>query len=169
MFSVYFVSGQNRAAPTSKPMSVPPQSPYEDTVAGAGIVEAETENIAIGSSTPGVVVEVYVKVGKEVKAGDKLFRLDDRMQQAELRNRQAALESAKADLVRLEHQPRPEQLRMSSAQVDRGQGQPGRTARPLQSGERPGRAQGRDRRKPGDAAAGVARRPGSGRPQPGGI
>lgn len=117
VFSVYFVSGQNRAEPPSKPMSVPPQSPYDNTVAGAGIVEAETENIAIGSSTPGVVVEVYVKVGKEVAAGDKLFRLDDRMQQAELRNRQAALESAKADLVRLENQPRPEQLRMSSAQL----------------------------------------------------
>lgn len=117
VFSVYFVSGQNRAEPPAKPMSVPPQSPYDNTVAGAGIVEAETENIAIGSSTPGVVVEVYVKVGQEVAAGDKLFRLDDRMQQAELRNRQAALESAKADLVRLEHQPRPEQLRMSSAQL----------------------------------------------------
>ena len=53
-----------------------------DTIAGAGIVEARTENIAIGSALPGVVLEVYVPVddvGKEVTAGEALFRVDDRL------------------------------------------------------------------------------------------
>lgn len=117
LFAVYFVRGQNQTNRPTKPMSQPPRSPFEHTVAGAGIVEAQTENIAIGSSSPGVVVEVFVKVGQQVVKGDKLFRLDDRMLQAELANRTAALESAKADLVRLENQPRPEQLRISAAQL----------------------------------------------------
>jgi multidrug resistance efflux pump len=116
-FAVYFVRGQNPKTEPTPPVAPPPQSPFDYTVAGAGIVEAQTENIAIGSSTPGVVVEVFVKVGQKVAVGDKLFRLDDRMLQAELRSRQAAVGSAKAELQRLENQPRPEQLRMSSAQL----------------------------------------------------
>jgi multidrug efflux pump subunit AcrA (membrane-fusion protein) len=61
----------------------PAENPFPNTVAGAGIVEPETENISMGSSLPGVVVEVNVKVGRKVKAGDALFRLDDRQLKAE--------------------------------------------------------------------------------------
>jgi len=118
IFAVMFVKGQSQATPPVKPPMPPPQTPFEHTVAGAGLVEAETENIAIGSPTPGVVVEVFVKVGKVVKPGDKLFRLDDRMLLAEKKNREASVFAAKADLDRLEHQPRPEQLRSSGAQLE---------------------------------------------------
>jgi multidrug resistance efflux pump len=117
IFAVVFVQGQGQSIEPVKPATAPPQTPFEHTVAGAGLVEAETENIAIGSPTSGVVVEVFVKVGKVVTVGDKLFRLDDRMLQAELRNRAAAVASAQADLARLENQPRPEQLRSSAAQL----------------------------------------------------
>lgn len=117
LFAVVFVRGQNQTTPPVRPATPPPQTPFEHTVAGAGLIEAETENIAIGSPTPGVVVEVFVKVGQRVSPGDKLFRLDDRMLRAELRNRQAAVEAAKADLARLQNQPRPEQLRSSAAQL----------------------------------------------------
>ena len=75
-------------------------------MAGAGIVEPETENISIGSPLPGVVVEVNVKVGQKVKAGDPLFRLDDRQLKAELAIRKATLADAKAELERLDaHAP----------------------------------------------------------------
>jgi multidrug resistance efflux pump len=117
IFAVVFVRGQGQTAEPGKPATAPPHTPFAHTVAGAGLVEAETENIAIGSPTPGVVVEVFVKVGVQVKAGDKLFRLDDRILLAELRNRTAAVASALADLARLENQPRPEQLRSSAAQL----------------------------------------------------
>lgn len=40
VFAVLFVSGQDRSAPPSKPATPPPVSPFEYTVAGAGIVEA---------------------------------------------------------------------------------------------------------------------------------
>lgn len=117
VFAVVFVSGQNRAVPPTKPPAPPPESPFDYTVAGAGIVEAETENIAIGSATPGVVTKVLVKVDQKVTQGQPLFELDDRQLQAELRNRKAAVAAAQAELTRMENEPRPEELRMSQAQV----------------------------------------------------
>ena len=70
----------------------PSRSPYKDTVAGAGIVEAQTENIEIGATMPGLVVKVYVKVHDKVDAGDPLFKLDDRQLKADLEVRKAAVD-----------------------------------------------------------------------------
>ncbi len=95
----------------------PAHAPYSDAVAGSGVVEAETENIAIGSPIPGVVVKVLAKVGAEVQPGTELFELDDRQLRAELNFRQAAIDAAKAELTRLENQPRPEQLEMVQASL----------------------------------------------------
>jgi multidrug resistance efflux pump len=117
VFAIAFVGGQDQATPPSKPAVPPPQSPFEYTVAGAGLVEAQTENIAVGSPTPGVVTKVFVKVDQKVKSGEPLFALDDRQHQAELANRKAALEAARTDLVRMENEPRPEELRMAQAQL----------------------------------------------------
>ena len=87
-------------------------------MAGPGVVEAAAENIAIGSPVPGVVVEVFAKVGMKLQPGSKLFRLDDRQLRADLGFRKAAVEAAKAELERLENQPRPEEVRMSQALLD---------------------------------------------------
>ena len=84
--------------PELPPPIQPAESPFPNTVAGAGMVEPETENISVGSPLPGVVVEVMVKVGQKVKAGDPLFRLDDRQRKAELAIRRAMLADAKAQL-----------------------------------------------------------------------
>jgi HlyD family secretion protein len=66
---------------------------------------------------PGVVVEVMVKVGQKVRAGDPLFRLDDRQLRAELAIRQAMLADAEAQLARLVAMPRSEELPQSEARV----------------------------------------------------
>jgi multidrug resistance efflux pump len=95
----------------------PAVNPYADALAAAGIVEAQTENIAVGSATPGVVVEVLVKVGDDVQPGAPLFRLDDRELRAELAVRSAAIDRAKSDLVRLEAEPRPEKIPVQAALV----------------------------------------------------
>ena len=60
--------------PVAPPVAAPEVSPFASRVAGAGLVEASTENIAIGTPTAGVVMEVLVKHGQQVKAGDPLFR-----------------------------------------------------------------------------------------------
>ena len=109
---------KTRPITTNPPPPVAPAtSPYAATLAAAGIVEAQTENIAVGSQTPGVVVEVLVKVGDEVKAGTPLFRLDDRDLQGALVIGEASVAAAKSELVRLEAQPRPEEIPVKAATV----------------------------------------------------
>jgi multidrug resistance efflux pump len=119
-FAVFHVVKASQTLPQPSPPAEPARSAYEDTVAGAGIVEAQTENISVGSALPGVVLEVYVpveKVGQRVKVGDPLFRVDDRALQAQLRYQQAMLEAARAQLDKLEKQPRPEEVPPSEAKV----------------------------------------------------
>jgi HlyD family secretion protein len=99
----------------------PASSPFNEAVAAAGVVEAQTQNIAIGSPEPGVVVEIFVQVGERVHAGDPLFRLDDRYLAAELKVRQSALASAQAEQKRLLDQPRKEQLPVHEALVREAQ------------------------------------------------
>jgi HlyD family secretion protein len=99
------------------PPILPARSPYADTLAAAGVVEAQTRNIVVGSPTAGIVVEVAVAVGDEVPAGAALFRLDDRDLRAELAVRKADLDKAKTELVRLEAEPRQEQIPVQEAAV----------------------------------------------------
>src|SRR6266852_5578024 len=92
--SVMHVVRANQTRPKPSPPVEPTRSPFGRTIAGAGIAEAQTENIAIGSALPGVVQEVYVpveKVGQRVKAGDPLFRIDDRALKAQLKVQEANL------------------------------------------------------------------------------
>jgi RND family efflux transporter MFP subunit len=83
---------------TTTPPSPPPVSPYLHTVAAVGLVETSTENIAIGTPLADVVSEVLVKVNQSVKAGDPLFKLDDRHLRAELAMRQADLRVAESQV-----------------------------------------------------------------------
>ena len=118
LFAIAFVM-QSRERPTETAPLVPPNTPaYEHSVAAAGLVEAQTENISVGSPVPGIVVEVKVREGEPVKPGELLFRLDDRQLKAERQMRQAALGSAKAELARLKNLPRPEEIPVRQAQVD---------------------------------------------------
>jgi multidrug efflux pump subunit AcrA (membrane-fusion protein) len=55
------------------PPSPPPVSDFRDTVAAVGLVEASTENIAIGTPLSGIVPKVFVGAGDAVRAGDPLF------------------------------------------------------------------------------------------------
>jgi multidrug resistance efflux pump len=119
-FAVIHVVKAQQTTPKPPPPVEPARSPFGHTVAGAGITEALTENIAIGSALPGVVMEVYVpveKVGQRVKTGDPLFRVDDRQLKAQLKYQEANLAAAEAQLAKLEAQPRPEEVPSSEAKV----------------------------------------------------
>jgi HlyD family secretion protein len=110
-----------QAPPEHGLLAEPARSPYSDVIAAAGLVEARTENIKVGSPVPGVVVEVLVDVGDQVQAGEALFRLDDRQIVAELHVREAQLASAEATLARIEELPRPEEIPPSEAKVRRAE------------------------------------------------
>src|SRR4051812_28074656 len=120
-FAIYTVKAGNKPVPISKPVAEPALAPFPSYVAGSGLIESSTENIAVGTHVAGVVVEVRAKVGETVKAGDELFRVDDRDLKATLAVREAALLSAKAELEKLENQPRPEEIPVAEARVREAQ------------------------------------------------
>lgn len=97
-FGVISVVRSQPRRETNLPPSPPPVSAYGQVVAADGLVEASSENISIGTSISEVVTEVPVVVGQKVKAGDPLFRLDDRQLQADLRARQADLRVAETQV-----------------------------------------------------------------------
>jgi multidrug resistance efflux pump len=120
-----------REPPVSRPLREPPVQPsgFDKPIFGAGLVEAQRENIPIGTVVPGVVMEVYVdgrpgytpphkKVGDWVQKGEPLFRIDDRDLRAELKVREAALGAAEAQLRRLIAMPRLEDVPPAEAAVE---------------------------------------------------
>src|SRR5262245_14392964 len=111
-FGVFHILKAQQTLSKPLPPAPPARSPFGDAIAGAGVVEARSENIAIGSALAGLVLEVFVPVddvGKEVQAGERLFRVDDRQLRAQLAVQQASRDAAKAQLQKLEQMPRPEE------------------------------------------------------------
>lgn len=74
---------ERQMPPAGDPPVMPPQKPYQKAVAATGILEAFSENVAIGVPLPGLVTEVFVKVNDRVKKDQELFKLDDRDLRAE--------------------------------------------------------------------------------------
>src|SRR5262245_52894520 len=108
---IYHVGRESQSAPPAAPPASPASSPYADSIAASGVVEARSENIAIGAALSGLVLEVFVpsdRAGTHVSAGQPLFRVDDRDLHAQLKVAEAHLVMAQARLTRLESQPRPE-------------------------------------------------------------
>jgi RND family efflux transporter MFP subunit len=95
-----------RELPAAPPVAAPAAAPYRTFVAGAGIVESSTENIAIGTPIAGIVAGVNVTVGTVVETGVPLFKIDDRLPAAELAVREAEVQVAEAQLADARNQLR---------------------------------------------------------------
>ncbi|MGD0768579.1 MAG: biotin/lipoyl-binding protein [Tepidisphaeraceae bacterium] len=124
MFAAYTVVGGSHPSPAATPAAEPSRAPFANYVAGAGIVEAFSENIQVGTVVPGVVEQIFVKVGDNVRKGQPLWLIDDRDLQADLATRRAAaavqqsmLASAQAKYDRLKEMPRPEEVPPAEARV----------------------------------------------------
>jgi HlyD family secretion protein len=85
-----------KGKPAVQAVAQPARAPFRSYIGGAGMVEAETQNISIGTSLPGIVKKIFVKVGDKVKAGAPLFLIDDREQRADLLIKHANLIKARA-------------------------------------------------------------------------
>jgi HlyD family secretion protein len=116
-FAINSVVVGSRELPPAPAVAPPARAPFTTYVAGAGIIETNTENIAIGTQVAGVVTQVVLAVGSHVKAGDPLFKLDDRNLVAELGVRQTALQVSQEKLERLKRLPRPEDVPPLEARV----------------------------------------------------
>jgi len=104
LLAVTMVLIGNRQSPISEPAVQSPKLPFARYVAGAGIIEASTGNIVVGTPLSGVVVELYVHEGSEVKVGDKLFKIDDRELQAQLIPAMAKIKEITARLAQAQSQ-----------------------------------------------------------------
>ncbi|HEY7152429.1 MAG TPA: biotin/lipoyl-binding protein, partial [Gemmataceae bacterium] len=131
-FAIYHVVQAQQKPPKPPPPLEPARTPFGRTVAGAGIVEARSQNISVGAAMPGMVMKVWspeelglpakpgmtpweALLGQHVKQGDPLFRVDDRHLKATLAFHKANLASAQANLAKLEQMPRKEDLDVSKA------------------------------------------------------
>lgn len=117
-FASWYVWSQRVVATAPPPPIEPARSPFSQTLAASGVVEAQTENIAVGSSISGVVTKVLVTVGDDVTAGTPLFQIDDRHLRAELAVSQAIALEARSELIRRQAEPRQEELPLKQAAVD---------------------------------------------------
>lgn len=120
-FGVFSVVSGNQPAPVAPPAAEPAEAPFRAFIAGAGIVEAESRNIDIGTPLPGIVTQLAVKVGEQVKAGAPLFYLDDRETLADLAVKRADLSKAKAAVAEAEASLRDTQtlLNLADAVTDK--------------------------------------------------
>jgi len=101
--AVAVIVEDNRSVAARPPAIEPSAAPYASYVAGAGLVEASTGNIAIGSPVSGIATQIDVHVGDRVKAGDVLFRIDDRDLQAQLLSAAAKVKAAEAAVSQPRH------------------------------------------------------------------
>ncbi len=74
-----------------------PQSPYKEAIYGAGMIEASSENIAIGTPFVLPIEKVYVIEGDRVKMGDPLLLLDTRALKAQEETAKAQVSAAKVN------------------------------------------------------------------------
>ena len=84
--------------PAPPPLVEPARSPYANSVAATGLIEAARENVKLGAPKGGLVQKIFVQIGSNVKAGDPILQLDHRETQARLATAQAQLEALRASL-----------------------------------------------------------------------
>jgi multidrug efflux pump subunit AcrA (membrane-fusion protein) len=116
-FALYHVVRAQQPPPKMQPPVPPARSPFGTPVAGVGLVEAQTQNISVGTNLPGIVTQVFVEVGQKVRKGDPLFLIDDRALEADRLVKQRSVESARAQLDRLKLLPRKEEVPALEARV----------------------------------------------------
>jgi multidrug efflux pump subunit AcrA (membrane-fusion protein) len=89
---------------------------FESLVSVTGKV-VPTVWTTVGAQTSGMVTAILVEEGTQVAAGDILVRLDDADAQLALRQAEAALTAAEAQVARTKVGARPEEIAVAEAQV----------------------------------------------------
>ena len=97
--AIFMVIQGNRTVSVVQPVVQSAQAPFTSSIFGSGIVEASSENIAIGTSVSGIVTAIYVKWGDRVKAGAPLFKVDSRDLEAQLFPANAKVKEVEAQLL----------------------------------------------------------------------
>ena len=118
LISAYIFS---RTPRPQQPLFTPAANPYAHGIYSNGIIESEQaqgQNISIYPEVSGPITRILVAEGQQVHQGDALLTIDDSVQRATAEQQQAQAEAARAMWHELKAQPRPENLAVSSAQVE---------------------------------------------------
>jgi multidrug efflux pump subunit AcrA (membrane-fusion protein) len=99
--AVVMVIRGNRTRPVAPPVVQSAKAPFTSYIFGPGIVEARTENIAIGTPVSGIVTAIYVKWGDQEQTGDPLFKIDSSDLHAQVLPALAKVKEAEANLAKV--------------------------------------------------------------------
>ena len=86
-----------RPKPNPLVTAVVRQGNVENVIAATGKMDA-IERVNVGAQVSGQVKKLYIKAGDNVSKGELIAEIDDQPQRSDLRNAQAALSVAQADL-----------------------------------------------------------------------
>src|SRR5215469_9339466 len=101
-FGGWSVASKYQPRVVTPPPIAAPTSPYDDDVAGSGIIEPASEVIALATERGGVVTRVAVIAGDSVRAGEPLFSIDDRNYRATVAQDEATVASTTASLAAID-------------------------------------------------------------------
>lgn len=121
--ALIFTANSNKPLPPPQVVREPAPKPYEQTIAGMGIVEGYGENINVAPFRSGKVTKVYVTQGQQVKKGQPLYAMDDAELQMQLKSALAEAQARQQSLALLQHSPRPEDLPPAEALVAQSKAQ----------------------------------------------
>lgn len=96
---IILVWAYRSAQPKPNPLvtAVVRQGNIENVIAATGKMDA-IERVNVGAQVSGQVKKLYIKAGDNVSKGELIAEIDDQPQRSDLRNAQAALSVAQADL-----------------------------------------------------------------------
>jgi len=99
LYGIFTVSNKIKSAESPIPLAppqAPPERPYDQMIAANGIVESFEENVIIAAPMAGLVSDVPVAIGQQVKKGEVLFVIDHREIEAQLMTAEAQILRARA-------------------------------------------------------------------------
>ena len=124
VLTAYFLTHQTLSQPEPAPIRPPAVRPFNNAVAGTGIVEPTHEAVAVSPNFSGKVTRVFVTEGQFVKTGDPLFQLDTAVLEAQLTTLKAQgvatharLQASAAKVAKLQHEPRSENIPPLQARI----------------------------------------------------
>lgn len=109
------------SAPKPPPPVYMTKDPFKNGVYANGIIEpvqASGESINVYPEVSGNVTKVFVKYGEFVQKGQPLFQVDDSVQAQTVKQLYHQVQADYTKYQELLHEPRPQVLAVSKAQVD---------------------------------------------------
>src|SRR5215469_263532 len=101
-FAGWSIAAKHSSREVTSPPIAAPTNPYDDNVAGTGLIEPASEVIALAIERGGVVTRIDVVAGDRVKAKQPLFAIDDRNYRAAIAHDEAAVAAAEASIEAIE-------------------------------------------------------------------